>query len=184
MLHGQYNKTYIINVDSYRSFWFKMQHISNQLFRYMILKLKYFFVSIEVFVMAEMEAAAITTVWLITFTSDVSPCTVMAVLAVADITSMVMAASDILLVWPVNVHKWWQWWLLLKYCLKATVENPRGSVEKLSPKESVEGAHTAPQHSVGTQGTVLRGQFLPHCPKDFQQLLWLSKSWGSFRAYT
>ena len=32
--------------------------------------------------------------------------------------------------------------------LKATVENPRGSVEKLSPKESVEGvptAHTAPR---------------------------------------
>ena len=26
--------------------------------------------------------------------------------------------------------------------LKATVENPRGSVEKLSPKESVEGADT------------------------------------------
>ena len=27
--------------------------------------------------------------------------------------------------------------------MKATVENPRGSVEKLSPKESVEGADTA-----------------------------------------
>ena len=26
--------------------------------------------------------------------------------------------------------------------MKATVENPRGSVEKLSPKESVKGAHT------------------------------------------
>ena len=26
--------------------------------------------------------------------------------------------------------------------MKATVENPRGSVEKLSPKESVNGAHT------------------------------------------
>ena len=26
--------------------------------------------------------------------------------------------------------------------MKATVENPRGSVEKLSPKESVEGAYT------------------------------------------
>ena len=26
--------------------------------------------------------------------------------------------------------------------VKATVENPRGSVEKLSPKESVEGADT------------------------------------------
>ena len=29
-----------------------------------------------------------------------------------------------------------------KCTLKATVENPRGSVEKLSPKESVEGADT------------------------------------------
>ena len=86
--------------------------------------------------------------------------------------------------------------------MKETVDNPRGSVEKLSSKESVEGArtvlrdsatapegklkaakprgrshprfcsrgfargksrgspHTAPQHSVGTQGTLLRGQFL------------------------
>ena len=26
--------------------------------------------------------------------------------------------------------------------MKATVESPRGSVEKLSPKESVKGAHT------------------------------------------
>ena len=32
--------------------------------------------------------------------------------------------------------------------LKATVENPRGSVEKLSPKESVEGAHTVLRGSV------------------------------------
>ena len=77
--------------------------------------------------------------------------------------------------------------------MKATVENPRGSVEKLYPKESVEGAHTVlggsvrapegfsegklkaakPQHSVGTRGT----QFFPHCPNDFQQLL-LSKECG------
>ena len=32
--------------------------------------------------------------------------------------------------------------------LKATVENPRGSVEKLSPKESVEGGDTALRGSV------------------------------------
>jgi hypothetical protein len=38
--------------------------------------------------------------------------------------------------------------------LKATVENPRGSVEKLSP-----------------EGTVI-----PLCPKDFQQLLRLPNS--------
>ena len=33
-------------------------------------------------------------------------------------------------------------------CLKATVENPRGSVEKLSPKESVEGGDTVLRGSV------------------------------------
>ena len=32
--------------------------------------------------------------------------------------------------------------------MKATVENPRGSVEKLSPKESVEGADTVLRGSV------------------------------------
>ena len=31
---------------------------------------------------------------------------------------------------------------------KATVENPRGSVEKLSPKDSVEGANTVLRGSV------------------------------------
>ena len=40
--------------------------------------------------------------------------------------------------------------------LKFTVENLRGVVEKMSPKESVEGAHTvlhtAPQHSVVSDG--------------------------------
>ena len=34
------------------------------------------------------------------------------------------------------------------FALKATVENPRGSVEKLSPKESVEGADTVLRGSV------------------------------------
>ena len=33
-------------------------------------------------------------------------------------------------------------------CVKATVENPRGCVEKLSPKESVEGADTVIRGSV------------------------------------
>ena len=32
--------------------------------------------------------------------------------------------------------------------MKGTVENPRGSVEKLSPKESVEGADTVLRGSV------------------------------------
>ena len=34
------------------------------------------------------------------------------------------------------------------FCVKATVENPRGSVEKLSLKESVEGADTVLRGSV------------------------------------
>ena len=33
-------------------------------------------------------------------------------------------------------------------CVKATVENPRGSVEKLSPKESVKGTDTVLRGSV------------------------------------
>ena len=37
--------------------------------------------------------------------------------------------------------------------MKATVENPRGSYEKLSPKESVEGAHTVLRGSLrGPEG--------------------------------
>ena len=40
--------------------------------------------------------------------------------------------------------------------VKATVENPRGSVKKLSPKESVEGADT-----------VLRGSV--RAPKEFSE---------------
>ena len=59
--------------------------------------------------------------------------------------------------------------------LKATVENPRGSVEKLSPKESVEGADTV------LRGSVRAPEGLPEvcprvCPKDFQQLLRLPNS--------
>ena len=46
--------------------------------------------------------------------------------------------------------------LLLIHPLKATVENPRGSVEKLSPKESAEGADT-----------VLRGSV--KAPKEFSE---------------
>ena len=54
-----------------------------------------------------------------------------------------------------------------KASVKATVENPRGSVEKLSPKENVKGDHTAPQHSVGTRGILLRGQFFNTAPRIF-----------------
>ena len=39
-------------------------------------------------------------------------------------------------------------WILSGVKLKATVENPRGSVEKLSPKESVEGTDTVLRGSV------------------------------------
>ena len=35
-----------------------------------------------------------------------------------------------------------------KNALKVTIENPRGSVEKLSPKESIEGADTVLRGSV------------------------------------
>ena len=36
--------------------------------------------------------------------------------------------------------------------LKATVENPRGTVEKLCPKENVKGADTVLRGSKGSQG--------------------------------
>ena len=36
----------------------------------------------------------------------------------------------------------------LRYCLKASVENPRGSGEKLSSKKSIKGADTVPRGSV------------------------------------
>ena len=74
--------------------------------------------------------------------------------------------------------------------MTATVENLRGSVEGAQPPrfccrglaqgKSRGSPHTAPQQSVGIRGILLRGQFFPNCPKDFQQLLRLSKSWGSF----
>ena len=60
-------------------------------------------------------------------------------------------------------------------------------MEKLSPKESVEGAHTVPKESPESPATQCRhprnspkGTDFPHYPKDFQQLLRISKSWGSF----
>ena len=85
-------------------------------------------------------------------------------------------------------------------CMKATVQNPRGSVEKLSPKGKPkawnqggaapkvlpprvfpkkilrEPSH-CPQHSVSTLNMLLRGQFFSNCPKNYQQLPRLSKSW-------
>ena len=60
--------------------------------------------------------------------------------------------------------------------LKATVENPRGSVEKLSPKESVEGADTVLRGSVRAPRNSPEETVIPLCPKDFQQLLRLPKS--------
>ena len=42
--------------------------------------------------------------------------------------------------------------------MKATVENPRGSVEKLSPKESVEGADTVLRGSVRAPKGVSEGK--------------------------
>ena len=47
--------------------------------------------------------------------------------------------------------------------VKATVENPRGSVEKLSPKESVEGADTVLRSSVRALKGFSEGK--PEAPK-------------------
>ena len=64
--------------------------------------------------------------------------------------------------------------------MKATVENPRDSVEKMRPKESVEGAHTVLKGSVrapeGFFKGLPEGTVIPLCPKDFQQLLRLPNS--------
>ena len=70
--------------------------------------------------------------------------------------------------------------------VKATVENPRGSVEKLSPKNSVEGADTLLRGSVrapegfsegkpeapklrgrSPRGTLLKRQFFHSAPRIF-----------------
>ena len=64
--------------------------------------------------------------------------------------------------------------------LKATLDNPRGSVEKLSPKKSVEDADTVLRGSVRAPEGFSEGK--PEAakprgrPKDFQQLLRLPKS--------
>ena len=85
--------------------------------------------------------------------------------------------------------------------MKATVVNPRGSVKKLSPKESVEGADTVLRGSMRAPEGFSEGKaeaakprrrsprgfaaaaqcrhprhspegtVIPLCPKDFQQLL-------------
>ena len=79
--------------------------------------------------------------------------------------------------------------------MKATLENPRGSVVKLSPKESVEGASTVLRGSVRAPERFSEGKpkavpaaqcrhprdcpertIFPHCPEDFKQLLRLSNS--------
>ena len=77
--------------------------------------------------------------------------------------------------------------------MKATVENMRGSVAKLSPKESVEGVKTVLRGSVCPRKIPRESSHcpaaqckhprhfpeetvIPICPKDFQQLLRLTKS--------
>ena len=89
------------------------------------------------------------------------------------------------------------------HLLKATVENTRGCVEILSPKESVKGTHTVlrgsvrapkgfsdgkpeaakprePSHRPASQCGHPRhsneGTVIPLCPNDFQQLLILPNS--------
>ena len=69
--------------------------------------------------------------------------------------------------------------------VKATVENPIDSVEKLFPKKSVEGAHTAPQvstASVGNWGTPLRGQF-SSCDVPVYVVLSVQLFYGACRAF-
>ena len=53
--------------------------------------------------------------------------------------------SEILVQFFLQFSKTLSW---LIFTLKATAENPRGSVEKLSPKESVEGGDSALMGSV------------------------------------
>ena len=66
--------------------------------------------------------------------------------------------------------------------MKATVEIPRGSVEKLSRRESVKGGKTVPVWVLRlSRSTVLAPKALSwgdSYSKDFQQLLGLPKSWG------
>ena len=94
-----------------------------------------------------------------------------------------------------RTESFWKMWLVAT----ATVKNPRGSVEKLSPKESVEGGNTALRGSVRAPKGFSEGQpeaakprvrnpkgfaakglpeviVIPLCPKDFQQLLRLPNS--------
>ena len=56
--------------------------------------------------------------------------------------------------------------------MKTTVENLRGSVEKLSPKENVKGTHTVLRGSVrapeeNTKGSLTLGTVFPHCLRIF-----------------
>ena len=50
--------------------------------------------------------------------------------------------------------------------LKATVENPRGSVEKLSLNESVKGANTVLKGSVGAPGGFPKGKLEAAKPRE------------------
>ena len=59
------------------------------------------------------------------------------------------------------------------FSVKATVENPRGSVEKLSPKESVEGTNTVLRGSVsalkgGSEGKPEASKPRGHSPRGFE----------------
>ena len=70
--------------------------------------------------------------------------------------------------------------------MKATVENPRGSVEKLSSKGSVEGVNTVLRGSARAPEGFSEGEpeaakqrggaVFPHFPTDLQQLLRLPTS--------
>ena len=57
---------------------------------------------------------------------------------------VIMVVLVLMIVYSLKSRTKWD----LKIKFKATVENPRGRVEKLSPKESVEGAYTVLRGSV------------------------------------
>ena len=60
--------------------------------------------------------------------------------------------------------------------VKATVENPRDILEKMSPEEE---ALTLPRTTVSAPEALSWGTVILLCPKDFQQILRLPKSWVS-----
>ena len=68
------------------------------------------------------------------------------------------------------------------WCVKVTLTNPKGRLEKRSPKETQGWSHCNERYSPKGQGDLprdlLRRQLFSLGPEDLSQLLKLSKSWG------